>query len=189
MCETLAVTFWKCLNCSDEVRKQGILLCDECLSHGTPVRRRSNSNREKRWRQRAQVAGKDLRRCNSCAEPFTQTRAWRQDHGQESSGKRMRFVLRQHTNKSFMDLHVHGMPASPLHRLPRQRNLAKHPQRERLDRPRHHPFTHHLFHQNLSLTRATSTCSSCFLGLTHCLSYRQSNGNREDWTAGTLRSD
>ena len=64
---------------------------------------------------RTGVGEADLRRCNRCAEPFvTKTGSWARLLRREWS------PVRQHTNKSLMDLHVHDLPATPLHGLPCQ---------------------------------------------------------------------
>ena len=54
----------------------------------------------------------DLRRCNRCSEPFVTRRARRQDHGQDcSEGRGLSFI------SPLMGLHVHDLPATPLHGL------------------------------------------------------------------------
>ena len=183
MCETPSVTVWKCSTCSDGIRKQGILCCKDCMEHAAQVKGDEAAATEKdacasgstegaeKLRSQVKVTENDLRRCIRCEEPFFQRRARRQDHGHEF-GKWMQLVLRQHTNKSLMDLHVHGMPTSLLHRVSRQK-LEKHLQRELPDRLRYHP----LFHLCLRLTRVTSTCFSYSQRSTRSLSNRQSSGS------------
>ena len=96
MCETTAVTVWTCSNCSDGVRKQGMLFCEECVCVGTLKKGDESTAAEKDNGAKgsgegaevtdSQVAENDLRRCYNGVEPFAQRRAQRQDHGQECSG-------------------------------------------------------------------------------------------------------
>ena len=125
MRETTAVAV---SNCSEVIRKRGILLCEDCLRRdtlttggetvvtGKDADAHGSGNGVRR--SDPQRAEGDLRRCRAVrhtASSKTRPRA-------RMSGKRMRHILCQHANKSLMDPHVHGMPASPLHRLSRQGN-------------------------------------------------------------------
>ena len=38
ICETQTTPVWRCSTCSDGRHKKGILLCEECLGRGAPVK-------------------------------------------------------------------------------------------------------------------------------------------------------
>ena len=123
ICETQSTAVWRCSTCSDGRHKRGIFLCEECLGHGAPVKGDVEMETEgspgasvltvgAQW-VRTDVNEADLRRCNRCAEPFVATRVRRLDQGQLL--RRVCPLIRQHTNKSLMDLQVHDLPATPRH--------------------------------------------------------------------------
>ena len=97
ICETQTMPVWRCSMCSDGIRKRRILLCEDCLGHGAPVKGDvgngdgaralvSATPPEDAQLARPDANEADLRRCNRCAEPLVTRRARRQDHGQDCSG-------------------------------------------------------------------------------------------------------
>ena len=88
--KTQTTPVWRCSTCSDGRHKKGILLCEECLGRGAPVKgdvamqmegsAGASAPAEDARLVRTDVGEADLRRCSRCA-------ARRQDHGQDCSGE------------------------------------------------------------------------------------------------------
>ena len=120
LCETAAVVVWKCSTFSDGIRKQGILLCEDCLGRDTLTTGGEivATGKDAGAQGQGLVLGVQvlhvLRVTSGGAAIVpnrSSRRARRQDH-----------TFCQYANKSLMDPHVRGMPASSLRGLSRQGN-------------------------------------------------------------------